>query len=57
MCNDFKAGAASLAFRRKYPDDRRGLELLDLFAALAKWETRPSPQKARAVCGLLRVVV
>ena len=35
-----------LEFHRKYLDDKRGLELLDRLAALAKWEKRPSPQKA-----------
>src|SRR5579885_10330 len=35
-----------LEFRRKYLDDKRGLELLERLAALAKWEKRPSPQKA-----------
>jgi CO/xanthine dehydrogenase Mo-binding subunit len=35
-----------LEFRRKYLDDKRGLELLDRLAALAKWEKRPSPQKS-----------
>src|SRR5262249_45969824 len=35
-----------LEFRRKYLDDKRGLELLDRLAALAKWEPRPSPQQA-----------
>jgi nicotinate dehydrogenase subunit B len=34
-----------LEFRRKYLDDKRGLELLDRLAALAKWEKRPSPQQ------------
>ncbi|HET9714883.1 MAG TPA: molybdopterin cofactor-binding domain-containing protein [Pseudolabrys sp.] len=34
-----------LEFRRKYLDDKRGLELLDRLVALAKWEKRPSPQK------------
>ena len=34
-----------LEFRRKYLDDKRGLELLDRLAKLAKWEQRPSPQK------------
>jgi CO/xanthine dehydrogenase Mo-binding subunit len=34
-----------LEFRRKYLDDKRGLELLDHLATLAKWEKRPSPQK------------
>jgi nicotinate dehydrogenase subunit B len=32
-----------LEFRRKYLDDKRGLELLDHLAAFAKWEKRPSP--------------
>ncbi|HEY1364388.1 MAG TPA: molybdopterin cofactor-binding domain-containing protein, partial [Xanthobacteraceae bacterium] len=31
-----------LAFRRKYLDDKRGLELLERLAALAKWEERPA---------------
>ena len=35
-----------LEFRRKYLDDKRGLELLDRLAGLAKWEKRPSPQKS-----------
>jgi nicotinate dehydrogenase subunit B len=35
-----------LEFRRKYLDDKRGLELLDRLAALAKWEKRASPQQA-----------
>jgi nicotinate dehydrogenase subunit B len=35
-----------LEFRRKYLDDKRGLELLDRLAALANWEKRPSPQQA-----------
>jgi CO/xanthine dehydrogenase Mo-binding subunit len=38
------AKADPLEFRRKYLDDKRGLELLDRLAALAKWEKRPSPQ-------------
>ena len=33
-----------LEFRRKYLDDKRGLELLERLAALARWEKRPSPQ-------------
>ena len=35
-----------LEFRRKYLDDKRGLELLERLATLAKWEKRPSPQKS-----------
>jgi CO/xanthine dehydrogenase Mo-binding subunit len=35
-----------LEFRRKYLDDKRGLELLDRLAALAAWEKRRSPQKS-----------
>src|SRR6185312_4139588 len=45
---DELAAAASmdpLEFRRKYLDDKRGLELLERLAALAKWEKRPSPLK------------
>ena len=34
-----------LEFRRKYLDDKRGLELLERLAAVAKWDKRPSPQK------------
>jgi nicotinate dehydrogenase subunit B len=40
------AKADALEFRRKYLDDKRGLELLDRLAALAKWEKRPSPQQS-----------
>jgi nicotinate dehydrogenase subunit B len=40
------AGADPLAFRLKYLDDKRGIELLERLAALAKWEKRSSPQKA-----------
>jgi CO/xanthine dehydrogenase Mo-binding subunit len=39
------ANTDPLEFRRKYIDDKRGLELLDRLAALAKWEKRPSPLK------------
>jgi nicotinate dehydrogenase subunit B len=35
-----------LEFRRKYLDDKRGLELLERLAALASWEKRPSPRQA-----------
>jgi len=35
-----------LEFRRKYLDDKRGLELLDRLAALSRWEPRPSAQQA-----------
>ncbi len=35
-----------LEFRMKLLDDKRGLELLNRLAALAKWEKRPSPQKS-----------
>jgi nicotinate dehydrogenase subunit B len=40
------AGADPLEFRLKYldPGDKRGLEILNRLAALAKWEKRPSPQ-------------
>jgi nicotinate dehydrogenase subunit B len=39
--------ADPLEFRVKYTDpaDKRGLEVLDRLAKLAKWESRPSPQK------------
>jgi nicotinate dehydrogenase subunit B len=40
------AKADPLEFRRKYLDDKRGLELLERLAALAKWEKRPSPQQS-----------
>jgi CO/xanthine dehydrogenase Mo-binding subunit len=44
------AGADPLEFRLKYldPADKRGREILDRLAALAKWEKRPSPQKNNA---------
>ena len=35
-----------LEFRMKMLDDKRGLELLNRLAAVAKWEKRPSPQKS-----------
>ena len=40
--------ADPLEFRVKYTDpaDKRGLEVLDRLARLAKWESRPSPQKS-----------
>jgi len=39
--------ADPLEFRVRYTDpaDKRGLEVLDRLASLAKWERRPSPQK------------
>lgn len=42
------AGADPIEFRIKYldPADRRGIEVLTRLAALAKWDKRPSPQKA-----------
>jgi len=40
------ANMDALEFRMKYLDDKRGLELLNRLAALAKWEKRPSPQKS-----------
>ena len=42
------AKADPFDFRRKYldPNDKRGLELLDRLAALAKWDKRPSPRNA-----------
>ena len=39
------AGMDPLEFRRKYLDDKRGLELLERLATLAKWDSRPSPQR------------
>jgi CO/xanthine dehydrogenase Mo-binding subunit len=40
-------GADPLEFRVKHTDpaDKRGLEVLNRLATLAKWENRPSPQK------------
>jgi nicotinate dehydrogenase subunit B len=40
--------ADPLEFRVKYtdPSDKRGLEVLDRLAKLAKWDTRSSPQKS-----------
>jgi nicotinate dehydrogenase subunit B len=40
------ANADPLEFRVKLLDDKRGLELLNRLAALAKWEKRPAPQKS-----------
>ena len=42
------AGLDPIEFRLKYldPADKRGLEVLNRLAALAKWEKRPSPQKS-----------
>ena len=42
------AGADPLEFRLKYldPADKRGIEVLNRVAELAKWEKRPSPKKA-----------
>lgn len=37
------AKADPLEFRLKYLDDKRGIELLERLAKLAKWEKRPSP--------------
>jgi nicotinate dehydrogenase subunit B len=39
-------GVDPLEFRLKYLDDKRGIELLNRLAALAKWEKRPSPSRA-----------
>ncbi len=41
------AKADPIEFRRRYldPNDKRGLEVLDRLAALAKWEKRPSPRQ------------
>jgi nicotinate dehydrogenase subunit B len=41
------AKADPIAFRLKYidPADKRGIETLNRVAALAKWQTRPSPQQ------------
>ncbi len=40
------AGADPIEFRLRYldPNDRRGIEVLERLMALAKWETRRSPQ-------------
>ncbi len=40
------AGADPIEFRLRYldPNDRRGIEVLERLKALAKWETRRSPQ-------------
>jgi CO/xanthine dehydrogenase Mo-binding subunit len=44
------AGADPIAFRLKYldPNDKRGIETLNRVAALAKWDTRPSPRKGQS---------
>jgi nicotinate dehydrogenase subunit B len=48
---DELAGAASvdpLEFRKKYLDDKRGVELLDRLATLAGWERRSGPRDTSA---------
>ena len=44
------AGADPIDFRLKYldPNDKRGIEVLDRVAALAKWDKRPSPKKGQS---------
>ncbi len=41
------ANADPVEFRMKYldPDDKRGIEVLNRVAALAKWDKRPSPKR------------
>ena len=39
------AGVDPLEFRLRYLKDPRGIEVLERLAKLAKWETRPSPQR------------
>jgi CO/xanthine dehydrogenase Mo-binding subunit len=41
------AGADPIEFRRRHldPADKRGLEVIERLVALAKWESRPSPQR------------
>ena len=44
------AGADPIDFRLKYldPNDKRGIEVLNRVAALAKWDNRPSPKKGQS---------
>ena len=44
------AGADPIDFRLKYldPNDKRGIEVLNRVAALAKWDKRPSPKKGQS---------
>jgi nicotinate dehydrogenase subunit B len=44
------AGADPIDFRLKYldPKDKRGIEVLNRVAALAKWDKRPSPKKGQS---------
>jgi nicotinate dehydrogenase subunit B len=44
------AGVDPIEFRLKYldPNDKRGIEVLDRVAALAKWDKRPSPKNAQS---------
>ncbi len=44
------AGADPIDFRLKYldPNDKRGIEVLDRVAALAKWDKRPSPKNGQS---------
>jgi CO/xanthine dehydrogenase Mo-binding subunit len=43
-----EAKADPIAFRKKYLDDKRGLELIERLAALSKWQTRPSPDGSQS---------
>ncbi len=43
-----EAKADPIAFRKKYLDDKRGLELIERLAALSKWQTRPSPDRSQS---------
>ena len=44
------AGADPIDFRLQYldPNDKRGIEVLNRVAALAKWDKRPSPKKSQS---------
>lgn len=44
----FEAKSDPVAFRRKYLDDKRGLELIDRLVALSKWEGKPTAQVKQA---------
>jgi CO/xanthine dehydrogenase Mo-binding subunit len=43
-----EAKADPIEFRKKYLDDKRGLELIERLVSLSKWQTRPSPGNSQS---------
>jgi CO/xanthine dehydrogenase Mo-binding subunit len=43
-----EAKADPIEFRKKYLDDKRGLELIERLVSLSKWQTRPSPDRSQS---------